>query len=316
MPGPIVVVGIGIAVYILVYYNIFKGPKCKSFATLVGKTAVITGGNTGIGKATALDLAKRGARVILACRSKQRAEAAVFDIRKESSNHQVLFMQLDLASLQSVRSFAETFLQTEPWLDILINNAGVGGHGQTADGFELHFGVNHLGHFLLTALLLERLKQAEAGRVVTVSSMAYRYGRVDFSTLGTPVSHDSSSWVKTQGYCHSKLCNILFTRELANKLEGSTVTCYSVHPGFVYTEVFRDMETWQKLFFIPFARLFFQGPEGGAQTSIHCAVQEGIEVLSGRYFADCSVQEVGTHARDDGVARKLWEVSERLAGLV
>ncbi|MBN3287003.1 DHR13 reductase, partial [Polyodon spathula] len=316
MPGLIVAVGIGIAVYILIYYNIFKGPKCKSSATLVGKTAVVTGGNTGIGKATALDLAKRGARVILACRSKERAEAAVFDIRKESNNNQVLFMQLDLGSLQSVRSFSETFLKTEPRLDILINNAGVGGHGQTADGFELHFGVNHLGHVLLTTLLLERLKQVEAGRVVTVSSLAYCYGRVDFSTLGTPVSPHASSWVNTQGYCHSKLCNILFTRELANKLEGSTVTCYSVHPGFVYTKVFRDMKTWQKLFFIPVAKLFFRDPEGGAQTSIHCAVQEGIEMLSGRYFADCSVQEVGAHARDDGVARKLWEVSERLAGLV
>ncbi|KAJ0064036.1 hypothetical protein NL108_017641 [Boleophthalmus pectinirostris] len=160
--------------YIFIHYTLFRGARCTSPAKLHGKTAIVTGSNTGIGKATALCLAKRGARVILACRSKERAEAAVYDIRKESGNQQVLFMPLDLSSLQSVRDFAQTFLKTEPRLDFLINNAGVIGAGRTQDGFGMEFGVNHMGHFLLTLLLLDRLKQCAPSRIVTVTSLLHR----------------------------------------------------------------------------------------------------------------------------------------------
>lgn len=311
-----VLVGV-LAAYILIYYCLFKGARYKGNATLNGKTAVVTGSNTGIGKTTALDLAKRGARVILACRNKERAEAAVYDIRKESGNSEVLYMHLDLASLKSVRDFAETFLKTEPRLDLLINNAGLIASGRTEDGFGMAFGVNHLGHFLLTLLLLDRLKQSESSRVVNVSALLHRLGSLDFNLLNTQkdLVTGQSYWHAIRAYCHSKLCNVLFTRELANRLEGTSVTCYCMHPGVISTEIGRNMGPLQKLLCLPMSKLFFLDPEAGAQTTLYCALQEGLEPLSGRYFSSCALQEVGALGRDDALARKLWDVSERLCGL-
>ncbi|XP_026518445.1 dehydrogenase/reductase SDR family member 13 [Terrapene carolina triunguis] len=228
MAPVLLVLGLLLGLYTLLYYNCIKGAKCRAQTSLRGKTVVITGGNTGIGKMTALDLARRRARVILACRSRARGEAAVYDIRRESGNNEVLFMSLDLASLDSVRAFAETFLRSEPRLDILINNAGVGAGGRKKDGFNLVFQVNHLGHFLLTHLLLERLKLSAPSRVVIVASSAHRLGKIDFENLHKPVEGILQN---IQAYCTSKLANILYARELANKLEGTDVTCYAVHPG-------------------------------------------------------------------------------------
>ncbi|GLD52980.1 dehydrogenase/reductase SDR family member 13 [Lates japonicus] len=303
-----------VSLYVIVYYAVFRGAGCVSSVKLKGKTAIVTGSNTGIGKATALDLAKRGARVILACRNKEKAEAACFDIRRESGNNDVVFMQLDLASLKSVSSFAETFLKTEPRLDILINNAGVMGPGRTEDGFGLALGVNHLGHFLLTNLLLERLQQCGPSRVITVAALLHRFGKIDFPLLASKkdLVSGQSTWHNFQAYCSSKLCNVLFTRELANRLEGTSVTCYSLHPGVIYTEICRSLSPWQQLLIMPFAKLFFMDPEGGSQTTLYCALQEGIEPLSGRYFSNCALQQVGAKGRDDALAKKLWEVSERL----
>uniref|UniRef100_A0A8B9KGF5 Dehydrogenase/reductase (SDR family) member 13a, duplicate 3 n=1 Tax=Astyanax mexicanus TaxID=7994 RepID=A0A8B9KGF5_ASTMX len=223
MSALLMVLAGAVTAYVVIYYGVFSRSRCRSKATLQGKTAIVTGSNTGIGKATALDLAKRGARVILACRNKQKAEAAVFDIRRESGNTAVLFMPLDLASLKSVRTFAETFLKTEPRLDLLINNAGLMGPGRTEDGFGIAFGVNHLGHFLLTLLLLDRLKASGQSRIVNVSALLHRLGSVDFNTLNThkDLVTGQSSWHCFKAYCHSKLCNVLFTRELANRLEGT-----------------------------------------------------------------------------------------------
>ncbi|XP_072909536.1 dehydrogenase/reductase SDR family member 13-like [Hemitrygon akajei] len=308
----IIASAIATALYILIYYNFLKGVPCRSDTSLKGKTAIVTGANTGLGKATALDLARRGARVILACRSKERAEPAVFDIRKKSGNNQVIYMHLDLASLKSVRAFAETFLRSEPQLNLLINNAGTGSSGQTVDGFNMAWGVNHLGHFLLTNLLLERLKQCAPSRIVVLSSLTYCISRIDFSNLSIA---GGGFFRELSNYSLSKLCNILFARELANRLEGTNVTSYVVHPGFAFTDAFRDFRLLIKLVFVPVAFLFFRTPMDGAQTTIYCAVQEGIEKFSGRYFADCKVRKVFPHARDDAVARKLWEVSERMAGL-
>ncbi|KAJ8348684.1 hypothetical protein SKAU_G00272730 [Synaphobranchus kaupii] len=313
----IVACGFVVGVYVILVQTLFKKSTCKSSTTMAGKTVIITGGNTGIGKATAVDLARRGARVILACRNQQRAEAAVSDIKRESRNEEVVYMQLDLGSLQSVRSFTETFVKTEPRLDLLINNAGLVADGRTEDGFGIEFGVNHLGHFLLTCLLLDRLKEGSGGRVVTVSSMAYRWGRVDFDSLisNKDLGTGRYSWQFFQAYCNSKLCNVLFTHELAKRLSGTNVTCYSVHPGVVRTELSRNVSLWQKVFIEPVATLLFLDPVAGAQTTLHCALQEGIEPLSGCYFSCCAPLEVWPKGKDDAVARKLWEVSERLSGL-
>lgn len=226
-------------------------------------------------------------------------------------------MHLDLASLKSVRSFAETFLKTEPRLDILINNAGVIGPGCTEDGFDLAFGVNHLGHFLLTNLLLERLRQCGPSRVITVSALLHRFGNIDFHLLALhkDVAPSQSTWYNFQSYCNSKLCNVLFTRELANRLEGTNVTCYTLHPGVIYTELCRNMNQWLQLLMIPLAKLFFLDPIGGSQTTLYCSLQEGIEQLSGRYFSNCVLQQVGKKGRDDGLAKKLWELSEKLTNI-
>ncbi|XP_053313040.1 dehydrogenase/reductase SDR family member 13 [Spea bombifrons] len=304
--------GISVGVYVLVYYNWIRGRRCTSDTSLKGKTVIVTGANVGIGKMTALDMAKRGARVILACRVKETAEAAVYDIRRISGNNEVLFMKLDLASLESVRAFCKNFLSSEPRLDILINNAGIEGKGKTKDGFNLMIGVNHLGHFLLTNLLLDRLKQSSPSRIVVLASEAYKYGKIDFKNLNPP----AESWKETlQSYCDSKLANVLFARELANKLLGTDVTCYSVHPGVVLTNLGRNLPHWLKVLLFPVAWLFLRTPTDGAQTSIYCAVQEEIEMYSGRYFNNCRVQKVLPHARDDARAKKLWEVSEELTGL-
>ncbi|KPP56388.1 Dehydrogenase/reductase SDR family member 13 precursor-like, partial [Scleropages formosus] len=232
---------------------------------------LLSGGNTGIGKPTALDLARRGARVILACRNKQRAEAAVCDIIK----------------------------------------------GRTEDGLGMIFGVNHIGHFLLTHLLLERLKECAPSRVINVSSMAYRWGHIDFDNVKTHKAlRTSSSFMQTvKAYCDSKLCNILFTRELAKGLQGTGVTCYSLHPGAINTELSRYANPIIKILTRPMTFLFFRNPVAGAQTTLHCALQEGIEPLSGRYFSNCAVMDVKAEARDDATAKKLWEISERFCGL-
>ena len=215
------------------------GSVCRSQARLDGKTVIITGANTGIGLETAVDLAKRNARVILACRSVERGETAAVEVRKRSGNDNVVFVQLDLASLDSVRKFAAKILEEEPHIDILINNAGVMAIPKrmlTQDGFEMQFGTNHLGHFLLTNLLLDRIKEAPSARIVNVSSKAHIRGNLDFDNLNSEKSY--TPWL---AYGNSKLANILFTRSLAKRLEGTGVMTNSLHPGLIMTELSRHL---------------------------------------------------------------------------
>nr|KAF6457071.1 hypothetical protein HJG63_011645 [Rousettus aegyptiacus] len=220
--------GLLLGAYVLVYYNLVKAPPCGGIASLRGRTAVVTGANSGIGKMTALELARRGARVVLACRSRERGEAAAFDLRQESGNNEIIFMALDLASLASVRAFATAFLSSEPRLDILIHNAGISSCGGTREPFNLLLRVNHIGPFLLTHLLLPRLKTCAPSRVVVVSSAAHQRGRLDFTRLDRPVV----GWrQELRAYADSKLANVLFARELATQLEGTGVTCFAAHPG-------------------------------------------------------------------------------------
>ena len=224
----VTLVGTLVVLYFLKLY--LAGGVCKSKALLKGKTVLITGANRGIGKETAVELSRRGARVILA--DVQGGEETARDVRIRSGNENVVFHRLDLASLASVRQFAATVLEEEPRIDILINNAGVmtWSRKTTKDGFEISFGVNHLGHFLLTNLILDRLKESTSARIVNVSSHFYRPGSIFFDDLNLEGSYLLRG---TRAYSQSKLANILFTRALAKRLamEGSRVTVNAVNPG-------------------------------------------------------------------------------------
>ncbi|XP_067827380.1 retinol dehydrogenase 13 [Heptranchias perlo] len=294
----------------------FSGGVCKSKVRLDGKTVIVTGANVGIGKETAKDLAQRGARVILACRDLEKANKVAAELRKASGNGNILVQKLDLASLQSVRSFANRIQETETRLDVLINNAGIMRcpKWKTEDGFEMQFGVNHLGHFLLTNLLLDLLKKSAHSRIVTVSSLAHVRGKINFDDINLDVSYDTAA-----SYDQSKLANVLFSRELAKKLRGTGVTANCLHPGVVMTELGRHMiptiSLWLKIIFAPFVWLAFKNPWQGAQTSIYCAIAEELDNVSGLYFSDCAAKEAAPQARDDEAAKRLWELSAQMVGL-
>uniref|UniRef100_A0A8C1ITF6 Si:ch211-107o10.3 n=1 Tax=Cyprinus carpio TaxID=7962 RepID=A0A8C1ITF6_CYPCA len=270
------------------------GGVCRSKARLDGKTVLITGANTGIGKETAVDMAKRGARVILACRDMGRANKAADEVRKRSGNGNVVVKMLDLASWQSVRALAKDVQQTEERLDILINNAGIMMCPQwkTDDGFEMQFGVNHLGHFLLTNLLLDLLKKSTPSRVVNVSSLAHEKGKIHFDDINLEKNYDP-----LVSYRQSKLANILFTRELA-----------------LGRHFFPSLSLWKRLLFMPFF-FFVKTPWQGAQTTIYCAVDESLQNTSGLYYSDCTPKEAAPQGRDDAAARRLWDLSASMVGL-
>ena len=221
--------------YVLRVYKV-NGVPCRSKQRLDGKTVIITGGNTGIGKEIALDLAKRGGRVIIACRNLPKGIAARKEIIETSRNENVSMKKLDLASIKSIREFVDEVLAEEPKIHILICNAGVmfTPYQLTEDGFELQFGVNHLGHFLLVNLLLDRMKESAPSRIVVVASVAHYTGYLDFNDMMW------TKWYNPQlSYCRSKLANIMFARELAKRVKESGITVCSLHPGTVYTEITR-----------------------------------------------------------------------------
>ncbi|KAK5881079.1 hypothetical protein CesoFtcFv8_021928 [Champsocephalus esox] len=293
------------------------GGRCTSKATLTGKTVVITGANTGIGKETARDLAKRGGRIIMGCRDMEKCETAAKEIRGNTLNPHVYACQLDLASMKSIREFAEKIKQKEQRVDVLINNAGVMRcpEGKTEDGFDMQFGVNHLGHFLLTNLLLDKLKESAPSRVINLASLAHIVGKMDFEDL----HWEKKKFDTKQAYCQSKLANVLFTRELAKRLQGTGVTVNAVHPGVVATELGRHTNLHQSRFsttvLSPFFTLLVKSPELGAQPSIYLAVSEEVEGVTGAYYDVMTEKEPWPQALDEDVALRLWEVSSRLVGL-
>ncbi|XP_044062679.1 retinol dehydrogenase 13 isoform X1 [Siniperca chuatsi] len=292
------------------------GGVCRCSVRLDGKTVLITGANTGIGKETGRDMARRGARVVMACRDLTRAEQAAEEIRQSTGNGNVVIRHLDLASVYSVRQFAKDFLDSEDRLDILINNAGVMmcPRWLTEDGFETQLAVNHLGHFLLTNLLLPKLKSSAPSRVVTVSSIAHRGGHIDFDDL----FFSRRPYSSLESYRQSKLANVLFSRELARRLRGSGVSSFCLHPGVIRTELGRHVQGWLPLLgallSLP-SLLLMKTPSQGSQTTVYCAVTPGLEERSGQYFSDCAEKEAAPEGQDDVVARKLWEESARLVGL-
>lgn len=302
----------GLLLCVLLRFALRSSTPPFALHALHGRTAVVTGGSSGIGEAVARELARCGARVVLATRDALRGEEAAWRIRRDTGNPEVLFMPLDLSSLHSVHAFATAFLQQEPHLHLLINNAGVSAGGTTEDGFSLPFQVNHLGHFLLTQLLLQRLQSSAPSRVVIVASSAHCAGRLRMAELGRPPPGPFAAF---QDYCDSKLANVLHARQLAARLQGTGVTTYAVHPGFVNTRLFRHAPLWLQLLWTPLSRFCFRSAAEGARTVLFCATQDGLEPFSGCYFADCRPLQPWAQGRDDAAARELWDRSERLLGL-
>jgi retinol dehydrogenase-12 len=272
-------------------------------------TFLITGGNTGIGLSTAIALARDGGRVHIACRSAAAGEAAVERIKAASGSADVRLLMLDLASLSSVRACAAEFLALDEPLHVLVNNAGVGGQrGLSADGFELHFAVNHLGHFALTQLLLDRLAASGPGaRVVNVSSEAHYNARgIDFAA----VRRRTATFAGAREYAVSKLCNVLFTQELARRLDGTVTTSYALHPGVVASDIWRRVPRLAR----PFITRRMLTTEQGAVTSVYCATSPAVAGDSGLFYDKCAVRPPSAAATPE-LAELLWKYSVEWTGL-
>jgi NAD(P)-dependent dehydrogenase (short-subunit alcohol dehydrogenase family) len=273
--------------------------------SLHGKVCLVTGATSGIGRVTALELARRGARVVLAGRSRARCEATVADIRARTGNGEVEALLADLSVQEQVQTLARSFRDRHTRLDVLVNNAG--GiwltRQLTVDGLEMTFAVNHLAYFLLTQLLLDTLRASAPARVVNVSSEAHRKASLDFDDLmGEQHYH---GWTQ---YCRSKLMNLLFTYDLARRLEGTGVTANALHPGWVATR-FAGNNGWKGWLWQLVARCFAISPEKGARTVLHAAAAPDLVSVSGRYFVHERAVPSSAESHDEAAARRLWQLS-------
>jgi NAD(P)-dependent dehydrogenase (short-subunit alcohol dehydrogenase family) len=279
---------------------------------LRGRVVVITGATSGIGRATAVALARMGATLALVARDRARADATVAEIAAATGNRDVAVFLADLGAQADIRRVAGELLERYPQIHVLVNNAGVMNlrRRTTVDGVEETFAVNHLGYFLLTLLLLDRLKASAPARIVNVASDAHKFVRgMSWDDLG----HEKT-YAAMRVYGHSKLANILFTQELARRLEGTGVTANAAHPGAVATRLGHQNAWWAALLAKALG-LFFRTPERGAETSIRLASAPELAGVTGRYFANGREARTSTPARDQEAARRLWDVSERMVGL-
>ena len=275
---------------------------------MTGKICIVTGANTGIGKETALGLARLGANIVMVCRDRDRGEAARSEIKQKSGNPHVDLMICDLSSQNSIRQFAQTFWRQRSRLDVLVNNAGVvlRQRSMTEDGLESTFAINHLGYFLVTNLLLDLLKKSAPSRIVNVASTAHKFGKLDINEW--PTGRDYSAF---GAYANSKLANVLFTYELAKRLKGTGVTANCLHPGAVGTNLFRGLPGFVQAVI----KLATIGPASGAATSIFLSSSPQVEGVTGKYFARRRQQRSSEASRNEEAARQLWELSAELTGL-
>lgn len=276
------------------------------------KLAIVTGANSGMGLATTIELAKRGAKVVMVCRSESRGREALAEAARQSGSAELELMICDLGSLASIRSFASELLGKHPVIDVLVNNAGVVTikRESTQDGFESMIGINHLGHFLLTLLLLNGLRRSKQGRIVVVSSGAHKIGRIHF-----PDPHLRKGFNVARGYAQSKLANILFANELAERLRGTPVTVNSLHPGAVATSIGVDRRTGFGQSVHAMLRPFFLTPTEGSATAVYLAMSPEVAGVTGSYFYRCKKAPVSARAFDRELSKRLWEWSERETGM-
>jgi len=275
-----------------------------------GKTCLITGATSGIGRSSAIELAKMGAKLVLVCRNRERGQEVVREIQR-AGNHDVELMNADLESQAQIRKLAADFLATKKPLHVLMNNAGVFNlkRALTSDGLEEVFAVNHLAYFMLTLLLLDRIKESAPARIINIASDLHRRATLRFDDLGGERSYGGMS-----SYGQSKLANILFTYELARRLAGTGVTANCVHPGAVATNLAKNNgalvgAAWK------LAGAFMKSPDNGARTQIYLASSPEVERITGKYFIDSKEASSSAESHDVGVARRLWEVSAKMTGL-
>ncbi|CAD7011955.1 unnamed protein product [Ceratitis capitata] len=290
---------------------LMQGGKYKKNTMINGKVVIVTGANSGIGAETALGLAKRGGKIYMACRDMKKCEKVRQRIISETKNKEIYALKLDLASLKSIREFVREFKSREDHLDILINNAGVMGCPRTLteDGFEMQIGINHMGHFLLTNLLLDWLQKSPPSRIVVVASLAHGRGEIKKDDLNSELDYDNRG-----AYAQSKLANVLFTRELARRLAGTGVTVNALHPGVVATDIVRDAGTSFKSFVFYIILNYVAWPltktiKNGAQTTLYAALDLDLVEVTGKYFSDCKLKDVSKQAQDDQLAAWLWDTS-------
>jgi NAD(P)-dependent dehydrogenase (short-subunit alcohol dehydrogenase family) len=275
-----------------------------------GKTVLITGATGGLGKATAVELAKRNARVLITGREKAKIEAVARNIRKKTGNQHVNALTLDLGNIRNIREFAEDFNKNEKSLHVLINNAAyMGPKSATDDGLERAFAVNYLGHFYLTHLLSEKMKKNAPSRIINVISDSYVKGKLDFDDLALNKGYDLFG-----AYARSKYAQVLFNLECHRRLIGSCVWSFAVHPGACNTELLRSYPGLTGNILRVFSRVMFKPPEDGCQTIVYCAVADKLREFSGKIFANCKVVKTSDKVKDRQLGIKLWSVSANLCG--
>lgn len=271
---------------------------------------LITGGNAGIGKATAITLTQKGAKVIIACRNETKAKQAILDIKKAAGSESVDYLVCDLSSFASIKSCAENYLNKFGQIDVLVNNAGLFTNTLqlTKEGFELQFGVNHLGHFLLTHLLLDALQKSDAPRILNVSSGAHYGGKINMQSFKGELG--AEKYKGMLAYQQSKLANVLFTKELARRYPN--ICSHALHPGVVSTEIALKETNWLFRTLWRVLRPMMLTPEKGAKTSVYLASSPDILKVNGKYFEKSKEKEPSPFAKDETLAKQLWEVSETL----
>jgi retinol dehydrogenase-12 len=280
-------------------------------ADMKGRTCMVTGATSGIGRETAIALAGMGATLVLVSRDAHRGDETLAEIAARTGSRDATVMLADLASQGAIRKLAADYLASGRSLHVLINNAGVVNMKRTltADGIEETFAVNHLAYFLLTHLLLERLNESAPARIVNVASDAHKFGTLDLDDL-----QSEKSYRTMRVYGGSKLANILFTAELARRLDGSGVTVNCLHPGAVATRLAHNNGAFARVVTRLLAP-FFRSPESGAATSIYLASSPAVEGVTGKYFVDCRERRPSAAARDRASAERLWQLSAELTGL-
>ena len=308
------ILGVSIIIAGVCVRRYFQGAICVSKASLRGKTVIITGANSGVGKATAIELAKRGATLVMGCREVDKSQDALTEVIQKSGNHRIYMKKIDLTVLSSISRFAKEVLNEFPSIHILINNAAVVCPKQiTVDGLDEQWSVNYLGQFLLTNFLLERLKTSGPARIINLGSKIYA-NKLDFDDLMQDKDYDP-----TRAYQHTKLAVCLFTTHLSSLLKDCDVTVNTVSPGLVWTQLARhrikEMSVLKKVFLWGLFSLIAKSPWYGAQTVVYCCVATEVEGVTGQMFRDCKLMSLKPHALDTVSAERLWKVSNEQTNL-